>query len=91
MEKSICKRIIRYYHRGFIFLEPHGFNNALYVDIMTRIVLEEKREETREIMNDDGEIQTITVTYEPRLLPFPNIDPYQLQENFIERICFEKS
>jgi hypothetical protein len=91
MEKSISERIIRYCHRGFVFLEPKEFDNVLYIDIMARTVLEEKREEIREILNDDREIQTITITYRPRQLPFPNVDSHRLQENFIKRICSQKS
>ena len=87
MDKIICNRIIRYWQRGFVFLDPQEFDNVLYIDIMAGTVLEEKTEETREIMNDDGEIQTITITYEPRQRPFPNVDPHRLQETFIERIC----
>ncbi|CAF3478219.1 unnamed protein product [Rotaria socialis] len=90
MERSICERIIRYCQRGFVFLEPQEFDNALYIDIMARNVLKEKREETREIMNDDGEIQIITITYEPRQFPYPNVDSHRLQETFIEQICRKK-
>ena len=90
MEKSICNRIIRYCQRGFVFLEPQEFDNVLYSDIMADTVLEEKAEETRETMNDDGEIQTVTTTYEPRQRPFPNVDPHRLQETFIKRICSQK-
>jgi hypothetical protein len=57
---------------------------------MASTVLEEKREETKEIMNDDGEIQTITITYQPRQWPFPNVDPHRLQETFIKRIGSQK-
>lgn len=90
MCKSICARIIRYCQRGFLFLEPRAFDNAWYTDIMARSILDEKREETREEMNDDGEMQTVTVTYYPSTWPCPNVDPYRLQETFIHRICCEK-
>ncbi len=90
MDKSICNRIIRYCQRGFVFLEPQKFDNVLYIDIMARTVLEEKKEETREIMNDDGEIQTITITYQPRQWPYPNIDSHRLQGTFIKRISSQK-
>jgi len=90
MDKSIINRISRYTERGFVFLEPKEFDDALYVDLMTRTVLEETREETREIMNDDGEIQIVTTTYQPRQLPFPNVDPHRLQETFINRICSQQ-
>ncbi len=90
MDKSICNRIIRYCQRGFVFLEPREFDCLLYVDILDGTVLEEKREETREIMDDNGDIQIITATYHPRKWPFPNVDTYQLQENFMKQICSQK-
>ena len=86
MNKSICDRIIRYYHRGFVYLEPTEFNSQFYVDIMACPPSNERTEESREIMNDDGEIQIVTTTYRQRYLPFPNVDTHQLQETFIERI-----
>ncbi len=87
MHKSICNRIIRYCGRGFIFLEPKQFDNLLYIDIMACSILEEKTEETREMVNDDGETQIFTVTHYPRCWPSPNVDPYRLQETFIKQIC----
>ncbi|CAF3472888.1 unnamed protein product [Rotaria sp. Silwood1] len=86
MVKSIYDRIIRYYRRGFIFLEPQDFDDTLYNGIMSSIDFEEKREETREIIDDDGEIQIITATYQPRQWPLPNVDTHRLQEAFIKRI-----
>jgi hypothetical protein len=90
MDKNICNRIVRYCQRGFVFLEPQEFDNLLYIDIMAGTVLEENREETREIMTDDGEIQTITITYQPRKWPYPNVDSHRLQETFIKRICSQE-
>ncbi|CAF4109602.1 unnamed protein product [Adineta steineri] len=90
MEKSICNRIIRYCQRGFTFLEPYEFDSLLYIDIMNGTILEESREETREIMDEDGEIQIVTTTYYPRKWPLPNIDTYQLQENFMKQISSQK-
>jgi hypothetical protein len=90
MEKSICNRIVRYCQRGFVFLEPQEFDNVLYIDIMTGTVLEEKTEEIREIMNDDGEVQIVTITYHPRTWPFPNVDSHRLQEAFIKQISSQK-
>jgi hypothetical protein len=87
MDRNIFDRIIRYSHRGFSFLEPRDFDDTLYTDIITRTKLENKREETREEMNDDGEIQILTVTYYPSREPCPNVDPHRLQEAFIKRIC----
>ncbi|CAF4223571.1 unnamed protein product, partial [Adineta steineri] len=69
MEKSICNRIIRYCQRGFTFLKPYEFDSLLYIDIMNGTILEESREETREIMDEDGEIQIVTTTYYPRKWP----------------------
>lgn len=86
MSKSICDRIIRYCHRGFIYLEPTEFDDRLYIDIMASPLFNEREEESREIMNDDGEIQIITITYHSRYLPFTNVDTHQLQEMFIARI-----
>ncbi|CAF1185724.1 unnamed protein product [Adineta steineri] len=65
MEKSICNRIIRYCQRRFTFLEPYEFESLLYIDIMNGTILEESREETREIMDEDGEIQIATTTDYP--------------------------
>jgi hypothetical protein len=90
MDKSICNRIIRYCQRGFVFLEPVEFNNLLYADIMASTVIEEKTEETREIVDDDGEVQTVTTTHYARRMPFPNVDTYRLQENFIKHICSQQ-
>lgn len=89
MGKSVCNRIIRYCERGFIFLEPQEFDDGFYSDIMAGIVLEEKKEEVKEIVDDDGDIQIITIAYEPHRWPLPNVDPHLLQENFIERIRSE--
>ncbi len=90
MEKSICNRIIRYCQRGFVFLEPHEFDSLLYVDSLDSTVIEENREETREIRDEDHEIRIVTITYHPRKWPFPNVDTYQLQENFMKQICSQK-
>ena len=86
MCKSICERIIRYCRRGFTFLEPQDFDDTLYTDIMGKTHSEETREETKEMMDIDGEIQVVTVTYRPCQWPLPSIDAYQLQEAFIKRI-----
>lgn len=89
-DKNIYDRIMRYFERGFVFLEPRDFDNLLYIDIMSRTVLEKPEEETREIMNDDGELQIITITRYPRQCLLPNVDAYMLQEAFIKLICSQK-
>jgi hypothetical protein len=86
MDRSIYDRIVRYCQRGFVFLEPKQFDDQLYADIKTHTVSEDIVEESRQIINDDGEIDTVVITYQPRRLPFPNVDTYRLQEMFIERI-----
>ena len=86
MNKGICDRITRYCHRGFVYLEPTDFDPRRYVDIMACPLSNERVEESREIMNDDGEIQIVTTIYHQRYLPFPNVDTHQLQETFIKRI-----
>jgi hypothetical protein len=90
MDKSIYDRIMRYTKRGFVFLEPKEFENFAYTALMNKNILEGKKVETREIINDDGEIQTITITHLPRLWLFPSIDPHRLQETFIKRISSQK-
>lgn len=90
MAKSICNRIVRYCQRGFVFLEPQDFDNVLYIDIMAKTILEENREETKEIITEDGEIQTVTVIYEPHKRPLLNVDPHRLQETFIQQITSQK-
>ena len=86
MDRSIYDRIVRYSQRGFVFLQPTPFDNQLYANIMVHTVSEDIVEESRQIMNDDGEIDTVIITYHPRRLPFPNIDTHRLQETFISRI-----
>ena len=86
MDKSICNRIARYCQRGFAFLESVAFDSQSYVDIMASNVMEEQTEQTREIVNDDGDVQTVTMISYARRLPFPNVDTYRLQEDFIKRI-----
>lgn len=90
MSKSICNRIIRYCQRGFVFLESQCFNDSWYSDIMSGDVLEEVKEETKEIIDADGEFHTVTITYTPRKTPLPNVDTYELQEKFIKRIVSQK-
>ena len=53
---------------------------------MASTVIEERTEQTREIVNDDGDVQTVTIISDARRLPFPNIDTYRLQEDFITRM-----
>nr|AEN94421.1 putative fungal ankyrin repeat-containing protein [Adineta vaga] len=90
MTKCVYNRINRYCQRGFVFLEPQPFNTACYLDIMVKTVFDTKTVETRQILNDDEELQTVTITREPSLLPYFNIDPYFLQETFIKQICCQK-
>ncbi|CAF0869286.1 unnamed protein product [Adineta steineri] len=90
MMKNICERIIRYCHRGFIFLESHDFDDTLYGDIMNNDDLEENRVETKEIIDDDGEVQIMTTTYGTHRWPLPTIDSYLLQEAFIKRIGYKQ-
>ena len=86
MDRSIYDRIGRYCQRGFVFLEPRQFDNRVYADIMAHTVSEDIVVESRQIMNDDGETDTVVITYQPRRLPFPNVDTYRLQETFIGEI-----
>ena len=86
MDRSIYDRIGRYCQRGFVFLEPRQFDYRLYIDIMAHTIPEDIVVESRQIMNDDGEIDTVVITYQPRRLPFPNVDTYQLQETFTGKI-----
>ena len=91
MPKCVYNRINRYYQRGFVFLEPQSFNTACYVSVKDKTVFDTTTVETREILNEDGEIQIATITRDPSLIPFFNIDPYFLQETFIEHICSKKN
>lgn len=86
MSKSIYDRIIRYVRRGFTFLEPRGFDKSLYANILRNTHSEERRQETKEIMDIDGELKIVTITYQQRQWPLPNTDSYQLQEGFIEQV-----
>lgn len=89
MNKSIAKRIIRYCERGFTFLEPIRFDDAYYHGIMSDDSCVEQPQITREILNQDEEFETVTITYYPRSLPLPNVDTYRIQEQFIQRICHD--
>ncbi|CAF1131124.1 unnamed protein product [Adineta ricciae] len=91
MTKCVYNRINRYCQRGFVFLEPQSFNTACYSDVMVKTVFDTKTVETRQILDDDGEFQTATITREPSILPFFNVDPCFLQEAFIKQICSEKN
>lgn len=86
MSKAAYNRIIRYCQRGFNFLESQCFDDTWFSDIMSGEVLEEIKEETKQIIDIEGEFQTVTITYTPCKTPLPNVDTYQLQEKFIERI-----
>ena len=86
MYKSIFNRIARYCQRGFTFLESVAFDSLSYIDIMASTVIEKRTEQTREIVDDDGDVQTVTIISDARRLPFPNIDTYRLQEDFITRM-----
>ena len=74
-----------------MFLQPIQFDYQLFVDIMAGSTnVQEARVEVREVVNEDGDVQTVTTTYFPRRLPFANVDTFRLQETFVERICSQK-
>ena len=87
MDRSIYDRIVRYSQRGFVFLEPTQFDDQLYANIIAHTVSEDTVEESRQIMNDDGEIDTVVITYHPRRLPFPNVH----QQNSLTRVRVDRS
>lgn len=86
MDKSICNRIARYCQRGFTFLQSVACDSLSYMDIMASTVTEDRTQQTRVIVNDDGDVQTVTMITYARRLPFPNVDTYRLQEDFIKRM-----
>ena len=81
--KDICTRMAKYCERGFTLLEPINFDGDFDI-LMKQPDVPMYRTECRDIIDDNGEIQNVTIEYRRR--PARNIDTFQLQEAFITAV-----
>ena len=82
-KKNVCNRIAKYCARGFYLLEPVNFDGNFDI-LMEQEEIPLYRSEERQVIDDEGEVQTTTAEYWRQ--PAPNIDTFQLQELFISNV-----
>lgn len=82
--KNICNRIAKYCARGFRLIKPVRFDGDFGL-LTKQKEIPLYRAEEWQIIDDDGEVQTVTKEYWRQSAR--NIDTYQVQEAFIATVC----